>query len=35
MAWQEASPLLNIKTPVQEAMDAVKKELAIPAFVSG
>lgn len=23
-------PLLNIKTPVQEAMDAVKKELAIP-----
>ena len=28
-------PLLNIKTPVQEAMDAVKKELAIPipAFI--
>ena len=23
-------PLLNIKTPIQEAMDAVKKELAIP-----
>ena len=23
-------PLLNIKTPVQEAMDAVKQELAIP-----
>ncbi len=23
-------PLLNIKTPVQEAMDAVKKELVIP-----
>lgn len=23
-------PLLNIKTPVQEALDAVKKELAIP-----
>ncbi|CDA44609.1 uncharacterized protein BN693_00139 [Prevotella sp. CAG:5226] len=30
MAWQEASPLLNIKAPVQEAMNAVKKELAIP-----
>ena len=30
--WQARAhfPLLNIKTPVQEAMDAVKKELAIP-----
>ena len=28
MAWQEASPLVSIKTPVQEAMNAVKKELA-------
>ena len=28
MAWQEASPLLNIKAPVQEAMNAVKEEPA-------
>ena len=26
MAWQEDSPFLNIKAPVQEAMNAVKKE---------
>ena len=25
MAWQEDSPFLNIKAPVQEAMNAVKK----------
>ena len=30
MAWQEASPLLNIKVSVQEAKNAVKKELTIP-----
>ena len=29
MAWQEDSPFLNIKAPVQEAMNAVKKETAI------
>ncbi len=28
MVWQDVSPLLNIKTPVQEAMNAVKEELS-------
>ena len=28
MVWQEVSPLLSIKTPVQEAMKAVKEELS-------
>ena len=27
MAWQEASPFLNIKAPAQEAMNAVKKNM--------